>query len=121
MERIGMRSMRSSLSPLVTLTILLLLPWHGATGQTVVQNASQEIYIPNGIFNPQEIDLDFISSRLVSPQGLVTQFALELETQTIFTLGWVLVSVLWQLLVINNVAGLQVSSHWSRLATHPRL
>ena len=94
--------------------------------------------VPNGVLNPAEIDWPFIFNSLISPkvggvtavsvspspcllQGLVTQFALELETQTIFTLGWVVVSVLWQILVINNVAGLQVSSHWSRLAAHPRL
>ena len=106
MERIEMRSMRSSLSP-VTVTILLLLPWHGATGQTVVQNASQEIYIPNGIFNPQEIDLDFISSRLVSPQGLVTQFALELETQIIFTSGWLISGGIWQYAMLNTDGELQ--------------
>ena len=35
------------------------------------------------------IDFDEIISRLVSPTGLVTQFALELEIQIIFTLGWI--------------------------------
>ena len=35
------------------------------------------------------IDFESIISRLVSPEGLVTQFALEMEAQIIFTLGWI--------------------------------
>ena len=35
------------------------------------------------------IDFEEIISRLVSPTGLVTQFALEMEAQIIFTLGWI--------------------------------
>ena len=31
-----------------------------------------------------------------------------LETQTIFTLGWVIVSFIWQVVVINDIGGLQV-------------
>lgn len=100
-----MRAIRSSLSPLVI--VLLLHLWHGASGQIVGQNVSQEIYIPDGIFNPQEIDLDFISSRLVSPQGLVTQFALELETQTIFTGGWLISGAIWQYAMLNTDGELQ--------------
>ena len=42
---------------------------------SVVQDISASI--PNGIFNLEEIDLDFIFNSLVSPKGLVTQFALE--------------------------------------------
>ena len=36
------------------------------------------------------IDFDAILERLISPRGLVTQFALELEVQTIFTIGWII-------------------------------
>jgi len=89
----------------LALVVSLLWPGHGVSGQSVVQNISASI--PNGVLNPAEIDWPFIFNSLISPKGLVTQFALELETQTIFTLGWVVVSVLWQILVINNVAGLQ--------------
>ena len=35
------------------------------------------------------INFEEIISRLVSPAGLVTQFALELELQIIFTIGWI--------------------------------
>ena len=35
------------------------------------------------------IDFDAIIDRLISPTGLVTQFALELEVQAIFTIGWI--------------------------------
>ena len=35
------------------------------------------------------IDLDAILFGLVSPEGLVTQFALQLEFEIIFTLGWI--------------------------------
>ena len=35
------------------------------------------------------IDFQAIIDRLISPSGLVTQFALELEFQIIFTLGWI--------------------------------
>ena len=91
-------------SPLSTLSLLtLLLSWQATTAQ----NVSQQIYIPDGIFNPSEIDLDFISSRLVSPQGLVTQFALELETQTIFTSGWLLSGAVWQYAMLNTEGELQ--------------
>ena len=46
-----------------------------AATQGVVQDISASI--PNGIFNLEEIDLNFIFNSLVSPKGLVTQFALE--------------------------------------------
>ena len=34
----------------------------------------------------------------------ITQF---LETQTIFTVGWIIASFIWQVIVINNIGGLQ--------------
>ena len=66
------------------LSMLLLL----VVGVVLGQETTTDLYIPNGIFNPQEIDLNAISARLVSPQGLVTQFALEIEQEAIFTSGW---------------------------------
>ena len=80
------------------LLLLLVLSGGGVLGQ----DTNTDIYIPNGIFNPQEINLDLISARLVSPQGLVTQFALELETQTIFTTGWLVSGALWQYAMLNT-------------------
>ena len=40
--------------------------------------------------NLGSIDFDAIFNRLISPSGLVTQFALELEVQAIFTIGWII-------------------------------
>ena len=58
------------------LSLLIILQCcQQASAQSVVQNISASI--PNGIFNLEEIDLDFIFNSLVSPKGLVTQFALE--------------------------------------------
>ena len=51
----------------------------------VVQNITASV--PNGILNLDEIDWPFIFNSLITPKGLVTQFALEVETQTIFTTG----------------------------------
>ena len=79
--------------------LLFLLLSHGGA---LAQEPNTEIYIPNGIFNPQEINLDAISARLVSPQGLVTQFALELETQAIFAGGWLVSGALWQYAMLNT-------------------
>ena len=78
--------------------VLVLLCGGGA----LAQETNTDIYIPDGIFNPQEINLDLISARLVSPQGLVTQFALEVETQTIFTTGWLVSGALWQYAMLNT-------------------
>jgi len=100
--------------------MLLLL----VVGVVLGQETTTDLYIPNGIFNPQEIDLNAISARLVSPQGLVTQFALEVETQTIFTTGWLLSGALWQYLMINTegetqrmLSGLQFLFSTQSLAT----
>ena len=41
------------------------------------------------------------------PPGLVTQFALELEIQTIFTGGWLVAGGIWQYAVINTEGELQ--------------
>lgn len=90
----------------MSIVLLLVVSYHGARAQNTT-NRMPDIYIPNGIFNPQEIDLDFISSRLVSPGGLVTQFALELEVQTIFTSGWLLAGAIWQYAMINTEGELQ--------------
>lgn len=32
---------------------------------------------------------------------------IDLETQIIFTVGWIIVSLIWQIIVINNIGGLQ--------------
>ena len=32
---------------------------------------------------------------------------IDLETQIIFTVGWIIVSLIWQFIVINNIGGLQ--------------
>ena len=103
-----------------TMLLLLLL----SVGVVVGQETSTDIYIPDGIFNPQEIDLDAISARLVSPQGLVTQFALEVETQAIFTTGWLVSGALWQYLMLNTegetqrmLSGLQFLFSTQSLAT----
>jgi len=66
------------------------------------QGTTTDIYVPDGIFNPQEINLEAISARLMSPQGLVTQFALEVETQAIFTTGWLVSGAAWQFAMINS-------------------
>ena len=102
------------------LSMLLLL----LVGVVVGQDTSTDIYIPDGIFNPQEISLDAISERLVSPEGLVTQFALEVETQAIFTTGWLVSGALWQYLMLNTegetqrmLSGLQFLFSTQSLAT----
>ena len=75
------------------------------SAQQVVQNISATI--PNGVFNLEEIDWPLIFAQLVTPKGLVTQFSLELLTQTIFTSGWVIVGGIWQWAVINDIGGTQ--------------
>ena len=82
--------------------LLFLILCHGGVPGVLGQDSATDIYIPDGIFNPQEIDLDAISTRLVTPQGLVTQFALELETQAIFTGGWLVSGAAWQYAMINS-------------------
>lgn len=84
------------------LLLLLLLSQGGVLVLGQVTSTVPSYYIPNGIFNPQEVSLDLISTRLVSPQGLVTQFALEIETQTIFTTGWLLSGAAWQYAMLNT-------------------
>ena len=42
------------------------------------------------IFDIGTIDFDAIIDRLISPTGLVFQFALDLEIQIIFVIGWVI-------------------------------
>ena len=73
----------------------------------VIQDVSASI--PNGILNPADIDWDFIVNSLITPKGLVTQFALEVEVQSIFTLGWIIAGVIWQVVVLNTTGELQVS------------
>ena len=76
-------------------------------GVNVIQDVSASI--PNGILNPADIDWDFIVNSLITPKGLVTQFALEVEVQSIFTLGWIIAGVIWQVVVLNTTGELQVS------------
>lgn len=87
-----------TVSPLSLLILSQLL----ISQTALAQNGTAQYYVPNGIFNPEEIDLDFISQRLVSPQGLVTQFALELEVQAIFTTGWLVAGAAWQYAMLNT-------------------
>ena len=82
--------------------LLLLLLGHGVVVMGQDQGTTTDIYVPDGIFNPQEINLEAISARLMSPQGLVTQFALEVETQAIFTTGWLVSGAAWQFAMINS-------------------
>ena len=82
----------------LSMLLFLLLSYDGA----LAQQPTTDIYVPDGIFNPQEINLDAISARLVSPEGLVNQFALELETQAIFTGGWLVSGALWQYAMLNT-------------------
>jgi len=53
------------------------------------------------------IDFQDIIQRLVSPTGLVTQFALEMEVQVIFTLGWIILGLIWQFAVANTSGSIQ--------------
>jgi len=55
------------------------------------------------------IDFDAIVERLISPTGLVTQFALELEVQAIFTAGWIILGLMWQVAVANTSGGIQAA------------
>jgi len=76
-------------------------------GVNVIQDVSASI--PNGILNPADIDWDFIVNSLITPKGLVTQFALEVEVQSIFTLGWIIAGVIWQVVVLNTTGELQTT------------
>jgi len=45
------------------------------------------------------VDVDQIIARVISPTGLVTQFALTLELEVIQNIGWLLSGVIWTFLV----------------------
>jgi len=47
--------------------------------------------------NLEDIDLAAIQDRLISPVGMVNQFALQAETTGIGALGWVTIGLLWRL------------------------
>merc|ERR1719419_1507325 len=55
------------------------------------------------------IDFDAIIDRLISPTGLVTQFALELEVQAIFTIGWIVLGLIWQVAIANTSGSIQAA------------
>ena len=71
----------------------------GDNGTNVIQ--SVEAMVPDGVFNLAEIDWPFIFGQLVTPKGLVTQFSLELLTQTIFTSGWIILGGIWQFVTLQ--------------------
>jgi len=50
-----------------------------------------------GTINLEDIDLAAIQDRLISPVGMVNQFALQAETTGIGALGWVTIGLLWRL------------------------
>ncbi|XP_023327229.1 uncharacterized protein LOC111700524 [Eurytemora carolleeae] len=41
------------------------------------------------------VDFDFIFNRLVSPRGLITQYALSLELEIFQNIGWILSGMIW--------------------------
>merc|ERR1719237_795015 len=47
--------------------------------------------------NLEDIDLAAIQDRLISPVGMVNQFALQAETTGLGALGWVAIGLLWRL------------------------
>merc|ERR1712203_684761 len=51
------------------------------------------------------IDLGAIQDRLISPVGMVNQFALQAETTGIGALGWVTLGLLWRLAISSFSTG----------------
>jgi len=52
-----------------------------------------------------DIDLAAIQDRLISPVGMVNQFALQAETTGIGALGWVTIGLLWRLAIASFSSG----------------
>merc|ERR1712168_841252 len=99
-------SVTMSLLVLVTMLPMILMGQVSASNQT---NFVSQIVDTARTINIGSIDFDAIVDRLISPTGLVTQFALELEVQAIFTAGWIIMGLIWQVAVANTSGGIQAA------------